>query len=288
MASVFIFLQWSAHFLMFFDMPIASLMPSWKSRKPRLGKAKKIGRRRYAYRRRQSTSKKRILKMLRLSLFLLFQMIFLWHFQLVWFLSPKDRNKQMHCRHGNGGSGKGGKSGKGSAKSHFLQGLERNDPELEFRQQVKDSMPTAAKLRLQPRLIQSEWDAPILHWQNLNATGGVSICRKESLPQVLANVGYTAHPCAVVITQSPEEVRLQAEIDAGRCVLPELASDPRPRMKVLRLLLVGGLLSPEANHRHRKLPGAITSGCGGNPTNHHISSWECPFFYVFSIHHPSP
>jgi hypothetical protein len=56
--------------------------------------------------------------MLRLSLFLLFQMIFLWHFQLVWFLSPKGRNKQMHCRHGNGGSGKGGKSGKGSAKSH--------------------------------------------------------------------------------------------------------------------------------------------------------------------------
>ena len=117
---------------------------------------------------------------------------------------------------------------------------------------------------------------------------------------------YTAHPCAVVITQSPEEVRLQAEIDAGRCVLPELSSDPRPRMKVLRLLLVGGLLSPVANHRHRKLPGAITCGCGGNPTNHHIS-WQCPlfkdlrapalaalsrpiesFFYVFSIHHPSP
>ena len=118
MASIFIFLQWSFHFLMFFDMPIASLMPSRKSRKPRLGKAKKIGRRRYAYRRWQSASKKIILKMLRLSLFLLFQMIFLWHFQLVWFLSPKGRNKQMHCRHGNGGSGKGGKSGKGSAKSH--------------------------------------------------------------------------------------------------------------------------------------------------------------------------
>ena len=48
-------------------------------------------------------------------------------------------------------------------------------------------------------------------------------------------------------------------------------------MKVLRLLLVGGLLIPEANHRHRKLPGAITCGCGGNPTNHHIS-WECPLF----------
>jgi len=70
-------------------------------------------------------------------------------------------------------------------------------------------MPTAAKLRLQPRLIQSEWGAPILHWQNLNASGGVSICPKESLPQVLANVGYTAHPCAVVITQSPEEVHLK-------------------------------------------------------------------------------
>ena len=180
------------------------------------------------------------------------------------------KTETNRCTDGNGGSGKGGKSGKGSAKSHFLQGLERNDPELEFRQQVKDSMPTAAKLRLQPRLIQSEWDAPILHWQNLNATGGVSICPKESLPQVLANVGYTAHPCAVVITQSPEEVRLQAEIDAGRCVLPLLSSDPRPRMKVLRLLLVGSLLSPEANHRHRKLPGAITCGCGGNPTNHHI------------------
>ena len=76
---------------------------------------------------------------------------------------------------------------------------------------------------------------------------------------------------------SAEAGRLQADIDAGRCVPPEFSSDPRPRMKVLRLLLVGGLLSPEANHRHRKLPGAITCGCGGNPTNHHIS-WECPLF----------
>jgi hypothetical protein len=48
-------------------------------------------------------------------------------------------------------------------------------------------------------------------------------------------------------------------------------------MKILRLLLVGGLLSPEANHRHRRLKGTLKCTCGGNPTNHHIS-WECPIF----------
>jgi hypothetical protein len=111
----------------------------------------------------------------------------------------------MHSQHGNGG-GKGGKSGKGNSKNQFVP---ERDPELEYKQQIKDAMPTAARLRVQPRLVQAEWDAPIQHWQHLTASGGVAICPRDALPQTLNNVGYTAHPCAVVLTQSPEDLHLR-------------------------------------------------------------------------------
>lgn len=61
-------------------------------------------------------------------------------------------------------------------------------------------------------------------------------------------------------------------------LLPHLdpKSDPRPRLKVLRLILSVGLQSPERDHRHRRRKGSITCACGnGSPSLFHIS-WECP------------
>ena len=58
-------------------------------------------------------------------------------------------------------------------------------------------------------------------------------------------------------------------------LLPPLdpKSDPRPRLKVLKLILSVGLQSPERDHRRK---GTITCACGlGSPSIFHIS-WECP------------
>ena len=51
--------------------------------------------------------------------------------------------------------------------------------------------------------------------------------------------------------------------------------DPRPRMKILRLLISGGLMSPERDHRHRRKKGKVLCSCGeAEPDVIHIS-WHC-------------
>ena len=161
-------------------------------------------------------------------------------------------------------------------------------------------MPTAAKLCLQPRLIQSEWDAPILHWQNLNASGGVSICPKESLPQVLANVGYTAHPCAVVITQSPEEVHLKGYPRIRiRCTF-DICTDDGDRRQVsvdrylvqlgfsqpVSMLAVGDVLDVPSTVRKMVAKCSIHRGwpAGQNPSAlGHFGGFSCQIYPSWSF-----
>ena len=58
--------------------------------------------------------------------------------------------------------------------------------------------------------------------------------------------------------------------------LPE--HDPRAKLKVLRLLLTAGLMTPERDHRHRRQAGVTRCACGrGAPTIEHIS-WKCGLF----------
>ena len=54
--------------------------------------------------------------------------------------------------------------------------------------------------------------------------------------------------------------------------------DPRPKLKILRLIMCAGVQTPEKDHHHRKRQGTIQCSCGnGSPTIHHIS-WECKCF----------
>ena len=75
---------------------------------------------------------------------------------------------------------------------------------------------------------------------------------------------------------------LQEQIDNNSIAPPDSFADPRPRQKILRLLLTAGLLNPEANHRHRKLKGTIKCKCGASPTHHHIT-WDCPLFQEYRL-----
>ena len=71
---------------------------------------------------------------------------------------------------------------------------------------------------------------------------------------------------------------LQSECDKEETINPEPLDDPRVKLKVLRLLLTGGLQTPERQHRHKNKPGQVQCLCKtGEPTIQHIA-WHCPRF----------
>ena len=71
---------------------------------------------------------------------------------------------------------------------------------------------------------------------------------------------------------------IQYKLDHQMIPEIDIALDPRPKLKILRLLLSAGVQTPERDHRHRKQPGSVTCYCNnGSPTIYHIS-WECSCF----------
>ena len=68
---------------------------------------------------------------------------------------------------------------------------------------------------------------------------------------------------------------LQSQCDSGTMINPDPIDDPRAKLKVLRLLLTGGLQTPERQHRHKQKEGHVQCLCKtGEPTLHHIA-WCC-------------
>ena len=67
---------------------------------------------------------------------------------------------------------------------------------------------------------------------------------------------------------------VQQQLDEQHIPTADPETDPRPKLKILRLMLSAGLQTPERDHRHRRRPGTIQCQCGhGIPTIYHIS-WE--------------
>ena len=161
----------------------------------------------------------------------------------IWFRSQKQMNRLSHILHGNGppGYGRGSSrpmdvkgSGKGKGKQNPVV-----DPEADFVASMKAAIPEAARIRMQSKLVQSEWDVSVQEPQSLTAQGGVAICPKDLLPTVLANVGYTGRPCAVVVVQNPDSLGLygypRAKIKCSFDVLADGAE--RKRIVVDRYLV---------------------------------------------------
>ena len=71
---------------------------------------------------------------------------------------------------------------------------------------------------------------------------------------------------------------LQRACDAQQIISPDSLHDPRPTLKILRMLISGGLETPERDHRHRRQAGQVTCACKtGSPSILHIS-WFCPLY----------
>eukprot|EP00971_Amphidinium_carterae_P296700 5894039-Amphidinium_carterae.1 len=71
-------------------------------------------------------------------------------------------------------------------------------------------MPIQAKQRAIPALLQAEWEAPTLPVHLLTQAGGVSVCPRDQIAETVARCGATTRPCAILITQTPEEVGLRS------------------------------------------------------------------------------
>ena len=71
---------------------------------------------------------------------------------------------------------------------------------------------------------------------------------------------------------------LQKQCDTGLATNPDPSEDPRAKLKVLRQLLIAGLMTPERDARHRKIKEEVVCACkNGCPTIDHIS-WQCHLF----------
>ena len=68
---------------------------------------------------------------------------------------------------------------------------------------------------------------------------------------------------------------IQSQLDAQHIASVDASHDPRPKLKVPRLLLSAGVQTPERDHQHRRRPGSVQCKCGNAvPTIFHIS-WGC-------------
>ena len=156
-------------------------------------------------------------------------------FGAIWFQSQKQMNRLCHILHGNGppsyGSGSlrpmvGKGNDKGKGKPYAVM-----DPEAEFAASTQAAIPEAARIRMQSKLVQSEWEVPVQEPQSLSAQGGVAIC--------LTNVGYTGRACAVLVVQRPDTLGLYGYPRARlKCSFDVLGEDANRKRIVVECYLV--------------------------------------------------
>eukprot|EP00435_Cladocopium_sp_Y103_P065312 s279_g27.t1 len=107
----------------------------------------------------------------------------------------------LHLFNGNG-MPKGNQKGKGKGK-YDMRGAARFDSQ-EYLDAIREALPEAARLCSQTTLVRAEWSVDVYYHQHLTSRGGVAVCPREALPELLSRVGYTGQPTAVLLVQSPE------------------------------------------------------------------------------------
>ena len=144
-----------------------------------------------------------------------------------WAISSLLRNRLLHALHGNGGKGGKGKTktkqrleAKGGVVSTATPTLDGDVASVSMStmldevrdadlvQAIKASMPVEAQLRSLPTLVATEWSAPVMSHTQLSAKGGIALVPKQNIPFVLRQVGFTAQPTAILITQAPSSLGL--------------------------------------------------------------------------------
>ena len=69
-------------------------------------------------------------------------------------------------------------------------------------------------------LLQEEWSVTIRSSHGLCHKGGIAICYKQNLPEVLRRVNYTLQPTAVLLSQEPLTLGLRVATLLKLCMAP--------------------------------------------------------------------
>lgn len=130
---------------------------------------------------------------------------------------------------------------------------------------------------LSGRLHEQRWqhDLPEDYRQHTWAT----IARDR--PQHFAGISHGVNrklTISLIHKRSKEADALQQTCDSQQTIILDSLHDPRPRLKILRLFISGGLQTPERDHRHRRKTGQVTCVCKtGSPSLLQISCF-CPIY----------
>ena len=71
------------------------------------------------------------------------------------------------------------------------------------------SLPKYIKYLHKPQLIPEEWSAEVKLSHEIDSRGGVCLCPKQSLPDVITKIGTTLCPAAVLTVESPSALYLK-------------------------------------------------------------------------------
>ena len=180
----------------------------------------------------------------------------------LWSCSMSTWNKLMHIVFGNMGKsnkGKGQTPAKGGKGKGQMSGLTEPievgqgsspvavvDASQDVAVAVRPVLPEAARVRMQSTLLQSEWHVPVHIPQTLSSRGGVALVPKDLIADVVARVGYTANPVAMVVTQDPDLLGLRGYVrHRVRCGISVMGADgERTETQVERFLVQLGFGDP--------------------------------------------
>ena len=104
---------------------------------------------------------------------------------------------------------------------------EQDSEEFAYKKQIEAAMPKIMREKMETQLVAGEWNVDVKKADELCHRGGVAIVKKAQIPEVLARVGESLRPTAMVTAQPAWELhmkRLQIDesllftkSDDGRC-----------------------------------------------------------------------
>ena len=223
-----------------------------KKQKRTLIKCRTIKGRRYRHRRVSHAACVGKCKVARFLLSM-FCMVAVSYVAYTWQLPRCALNKLAHAMNGNGppsasakGRGKGNSKGKaksysGSPQAQPFQNVdgpqqltemysivktnEEVKKDQDFKAKMRAALPSAAWTHTVPTLLEDEWSARTCLHNELGASGGIAYVRKDQVTDVVTRVGYTKSPCAIVTSQSAQELGMPYVSTPIRCNLSVRAAD---------------------------------------------------------------
>ena len=81
------------------------------------------------------------------------------------------------------------------------------DPEIAFSAAISAALPAAAQRRARTTLAD-EWSVPVFLPEDMHGQPGIAYVRKQELPAILQEVGYTHQPVSIILSEPPWQLHM--------------------------------------------------------------------------------